>query len=47
MIKDKLAAYQRDFFAAATATQESAQAVAALAKIYADIEPQLSELDTR
>jgi methyl-accepting chemotaxis protein len=47
LVKDKFAAYQRDFFAVTAGTQELAQAVTALAKIYADIEPQLSELDTR
>jgi methyl-accepting chemotaxis protein len=47
VVKEKLAAYQRDFFSFAAATQESAQAVVALAKIYAGIEPLLSELDSR
>jgi len=48
VVKHKLAAYQRDFFAVAAATQESAEAVAVLAQTYAaDIEPLLSELDGR
>jgi methyl-accepting chemotaxis protein len=47
VVKDKLAAYQRDFFAAATATQESAQAVAVLSKTYADAEPLIAAMDRR
>jgi len=46
-IRDKLAAYQRDFFAAATAAQESAQAVAKLSKIYADADPLIVDMDRR
>jgi methyl-accepting chemotaxis protein len=48
VVRDKLATYQRDFFAVAAATQQSAEAVALLAHTYAaDIEPLLSELDHR
>jgi len=46
-IKDKLAAYQRDFFAAAAAAQESTQSIAKLSKIYGDADPLIVEMDRR
>src|SRR5258708_9346860 len=44
-ITEKLAAYQRDFLAAAEASLQQAEAVAALSKSYADAEPLIGELD--
>jgi len=41
VVKDKLAAYQRDFSAVVAATQEIAGAMAALSKAYTDTEPLL------
>jgi methyl-accepting chemotaxis protein len=45
IIGEKLAAYQRDFLAAAEATIQQAAAVAALSKAYADAEPLIEDLD--
>ena len=45
-IRVRLAAYQKDFLAAADSAQELAQSVTALTKIYAEAEPRLTELDT-
>jgi methyl-accepting chemotaxis protein len=47
VVKDKLAAYQRDFSAVVAATQEIAGAMAALSKAYTDTEPLLAKLDSR
>ena len=44
-IRDKLTAYQRDFFAAAAAAQQSAQAVAELSKVYRLAEPLITQMD--
>jgi methyl-accepting chemotaxis protein len=45
IIKEKLAAYQRDFLAAAAGSLEEVEAVAKLSKLYADAEPIIAELD--
>jgi methyl-accepting chemotaxis protein len=44
-ITEKLAAYQRDFLAAAEASLQQVEAVGALSKSYADAEPLIAELD--
>ncbi|HEV2676930.1 MAG TPA: methyl-accepting chemotaxis protein [Aliidongia sp.] len=45
VIAEKLAAYQRDFAAAADATLAEADAVVGLSKLYADAEPVLEDFD--
>ena len=44
-IKDKLSDYQRDFFAAAAAAQQTARAVAELSKAYAEADPLITRMD--
>jgi len=46
-IRDKLTAYQRDFFAAAGAAQQSAQAVVALSKVYREADPLITQMDSQ
>ncbi len=44
-ITEKLAAYQRDFLAAAEASLQEGEAISALSKSYADAEPLIAEFD--